>query len=346
MREENRKNRPFGIVDLAKMLNVSVATVSRAFRNTHDISPETRSMILDLAKTMEFQPNKSAAALASGKTKNIGIVLPFITNYYYAKVISGIQDYAYSKGYNIILFITNDDPKKEQELVSNIATNALDGLLVSIASSSHDFTYFDKLIKKGMPIVFFDKVPHEKNVSRVMQNDIRGAYDATAFLLSNGFRNIVHLTGPKNLKMTQQRLEGYKMALSEAEIPYNESMVAYSGFSREDGEQDVERLINNQVSFNAIFAANDRKAIGAILALKARGIKVGDEVAVIGFTNDPMGEIIEPTLTSIEEPAYEIGIKSCELLIKHIRIQHFDKRDIILPNKLIVRQSVALHREA
>lgn len=329
----------FGIKNIADMLGISVSTVSRALRDAHDISPETKNKVIALAKELNFKPNKNAAALASGSTKNIGVIIPFITNYYFGTVISGIQEEAYKLGYNIILFVTNDEVEREANLIYNLDITSLDGLLISISSNSTDTAHFQELIEKGLPIVFFDRAPSNIIASKVMQNDYEGAFLATKHLINKGHKHIAHLAGPEQLDFSKERLRGYLSALQKAHLSIRSEFILHSGFSEQHGYDDTMKLLNHDTVPDAIFAINDRKAVGAIQALKKSGIQVGKEIAVIGFTNDPISTIIEPNLTTIEEPAFEIGKQSCQLLIKHIKNKDFEPRSIIIPCNLIKRDS-------
>ncbi|QIH32938.1 MULTISPECIES: LacI family DNA-binding transcriptional regulator [Sphingobacterium] len=328
-----------GIKDIARMLQISVSTVSRAFRDTHDVNPETREKVLALAKKLNFKPNKNASALASGSTKNIGVIIPFITNYYFSMVISGIQEEAYERDYNVILYVTNDNVAREKTLLENLSTSSLDGLLISISSDSSTNAHFEQLMARGMPIVFFDRVPRDIRASKVVQDDFAGAMQATEYLIQQGYRRIAHIAGPENLQFTQQRLNGYLQALEQHDISVDKQLIVFSGFSQGQGVTDTQQLLALPDPPDAIFAANDRKAVGAILTIKQHGLRVGRDVGVIGFTNDPIAVVVEPNLSTIEEPAMEIGRKSCALLIRHIKNRDFEVQDIILPGKLIQRDS-------
>jgi LacI family transcriptional regulator len=327
------------IKDIARSLNISVSTVSRALRNAYDVNEQTREKVLALAAEMNYKPNFNATGLAQGRTHNLGIVLPTITNYYFSTVITGIQEVAYQNGYNITLFLTNDSYDRELSVINDLTVTSLDGLLVSISSDSKSCEHFQQMIDMGLPVVFFDRVPVDIKTSKVMQDDYNGSYAAVEHLIQNGYKKIAHIAGPKGLSFTEKRLKGYLAALKKYKLPYKEELVTFSDFSQECGEQDAHQLLDLKEKPDAIFAATDRKAIGAMLALKSRNIAIGKEFGVIGFTNDPMCTIISPTLSTIAEPAFEIGKKSCELLIKHITKKHFQPEEIVLPAKLIARQS-------
>lgn len=327
------------IRDIARELNISVATVSRAMRDTYDVSRATREKVLAKAVQMNYKPNFNAIGLAQRSTHTIGVILPSITNYYFSTVITGIQEVAYQENFNVVLYVTNDSPERELEIVRNLSLTSFDGLLVSISSASGACQHFEEVMNNGLPVVFFDRVPGGINSSKVMQDDFNGAFEAVEHLISNGYSRIAHITGPGNLELTAKRRAGYLAALTRHNIPFNEDLLIYSGFTQDCGEQDMYRLLEAPVMPDAVFAVNDRKAIGAMIALKKRGIEIGKEVGVIGFTNDPACDLISPSLTTIAEPAFEIGTVSCELLLKHIRKKYFLPRQITLPGKLITRAS-------
>jgi LacI family transcriptional regulator len=333
------KHRPVTIKDIAKALDISVATVSRALRDTYDVSQETREKVLQMAAHLKYKPNFNATGLVQRKTHTIGILLPAITNYYFSTVITGIQEVAYRNGFNIILFITGDSPERELEIVGDLSVNSLDGLLACISSPSDACAHFQEIIDNGLPVVFFDRAATSIQTSKVLQDDYNGAFEATVHLLQNGYRNIAHLAGPEVLTFTEARLRGYREALQQHGIAVDPGKIVYSGFAQVDGERAVNGLLNEGVVVDGIFAVNDRKAIGAMLALKKRGIQIGEEVGVIGFTGDPVCDLLAPTLSTIAEPAFEIGKRSCELLLKHIQKPSFSPEEVILPGKLIPGES-------
>lgn len=334
---------PTTIKDIARALQISVATVSRALRDTYDVSQETREKVLKKADELHYKPNIHAVGLAGGKSRNIGIILPFINNYYFSTVITGIQEVAYGEGYNIILFVTNDSSDREVQIIKGLNTQHLDGLLVSVSSNAGAAS-FENLLSDGLPIVFFDRVLPKIAASKVMQDDYNGAADAVSHLLKQGYRNIAHITGPKDLNFTAKRLKGYEDTLRHHGFPVRLEWTVHSGFSQNDGFRDMEQLLSLSNPPDAIFAVNDRKAVGAMLALKKHGITIGKEIGVIGFTDDPIAEIISPTLSTVAEPAYHIGKQACRLLINHITKNPFQPREEVLPGKLIVRESTDKHR--
>lgn len=328
------------IKDIAKALGISVATVSRALRDAYDVSPQTRQQVLDMATQMNYKPNFNATGLVKSSTHNIGVIIPAITNYYFSTVITGIQEMAQSKGYNIILYITNDSPELERKIAQDLSVSSLDGLLACVSSASDSCMHFQEIINDGLPVVFFDRVPEEMKGSKVMQDDYNGAYQAVQHLIESGYQRIAHITGPQGVFLTENRLRGYQDALRDNQLTSKPEWIVYSGFSQKAGESDIDVLFEeNNPKPDSIFAVNDRKAIGAIVALKRKNIAVGSEVGVIGFTNDPICEIISPTLSTVAEPAYDIGRTSCELLLKHITKSNFAGEEVVLAGALIKRES-------
>ncbi|MDM8174200.1 MULTISPECIES: LacI family DNA-binding transcriptional regulator [Olivibacter] len=327
------------IKDIARALNISVSTVSRALRDAHDVSLETKSKVEAMATALHYKPNFNAMGLANGKSHNIGIVLPFITNYYFSTVITGIQEAAYNNGYNIVLYVTNDSPERELAIINNLSIANLDGLLISTCCKTGD--HLQHLLRNKIPIVFFDRVIEKVETSKVVQDDYNGAFLATSHLVEQGYTKIAHIAGPRNLPLTEKRLTGYLDALKKHCLPIREEWIIASGFSQECGESDAMELLQlaKNMKPNAIFAVNDRKAVGASITLKKQGITIGKEIGIIGFTNDPISCLVSPSISTVAEPAFDIGFISCELLLKHITKKQTPCQEIILPAELIVRES-------
>ena len=325
--------------DIARELKISVATVSRALRNTYDVSGETKNVVLAKSKELNYRPNFNAMGLVNSKSHNIAVILPTITNYYFSTVITGIQNIAYKKGYNVILHVTDESPEREIIIAKELSLSSIDGLLVCVTSESDKCYHLLEIIDCGVPIVFFDRVAESINSSKVVQNDFEGAFTAVEHLIKNGYQKVAYIGGPKGLSFSRDRLSGYSSALKKYNLPICPEWIIHSEFTQLSGGLDTRQLLNCKNKPDAIFAVNDRKAIGAMVELKEKGIVIGREVGVVGFTNDPMSAIISPPLTTIEEPALEIGMQSCELLLKHISQKNFLPKKIVLKGKLIIRES-------
>ena len=330
-------NRYVTIKDIARALDISVATVSRALRDTYDVSENTRKLVLDAAKKMNYRPNFNATGLVKRSTHKIAVIIPSITNYYFSTVITGIQSFAASNGYQVILYLTNDSPEWETRTVRELSLSSIDGVLACVTSNTTNFEHFQELIDAGLPVIMFDRLVKSLSVSAVMQDDYNGACIATEHLIASGYERIAHITGPAKLSLTENRLRGFLDTLKKFNL--TSYGVQHSGFSKEDGERDINAIWSEANPPDAIFAVNDRKAVGAIIGLQKKGVEVGKQVGVIGFTNDPISEIIKPTLTTVAEPALEIGKIACQLLLKHIEKPTIANQEIILPAELIIRNS-------
>lgn len=325
------------IKDIAKALNISVATVSRAMRDTFDVSADTRKLVLDMAAQMNYRPNFNATGLVKRSTHKIAVIIPSITNYYFSTVITGIQEFALEKGYQVILYLTNDSPYWEAKIARELSPTSVDGILACITSKTTEFEHFHDLVDADLPVVFFDRVAKSVGTSVVLQDDYKGACMATEHLIQAGYQHIAHITGPLGLSLTQNRMKGYLDTLQKHHL--KSSGIIHSGFSDEDGKEDLKLLFSGGSKPDAIFAVNDRKGIGAIMWLREKHIQVGREVGVIGFTNDPVSKIVSPSLSTIAEPAFEVGQKSCEILIRHIEKPSYAIQEIILPTELVERES-------
>lgn len=338
-RSNDTRRRPATIKDIAKALDISVSTVSRAMRDTYDVGRETRARVLEMAQLLKYRPNLNATGLVKSSTKKLAVIVPAITNYYFSTVITGMKEVARENDFSLVLHISDDNEATEAEILKSFSPYSADGLLICLASDTTDTTLFSDLIEDGLPIVFFDRVPAQIKTSKVVQDDFDGAYTATKHLIQQGYQRIAHITGPKKLQLTKERLAGYRRALEEASVEVNPNFVIHSGFSQNHGFEDTNGLLNASNRPDAIFAVNDRKAIGAILACKQNQVTIGKDIGIVGFTNDPVSEIVSPSLSTMAEPAYEIGRKSCELLIKHIKKPSFDGEIVVLSNELMVRDS-------
>src|SRR5690606_6636234 len=326
---------PTTIKDIAKALNISVSTVSRALRDTYDVSAEIRQKVIQKAAELKYKPNFNARGLSQGRTHNLGIILPSINNYYFSTVITGILKTAYLHDYNIILYVTNDSAEREIDILDNLPISSMDGLLISTCCSHCGHI---EEVASNLPVVFFDRTG-ETAGSKVMQDDYNGAFEATSHLIRQGYRKIAHIAGPERQLFTKKRLNGYKAALAAHGMDVHEEWIIHSGFSQDDGQKDTSYLLSLPDPPDAIFAVNDRKAIGAMLTLKKHNIPIGSGIGVVGFTNDPVSEIISPSLTTMAEPAFDIGRIGCELLLKHIHKPNFAPQEVILPSELMVRES-------
>lgn len=333
------------IKDIARELGISPSTVSRALKDHPDISPETKKAVNELAEKLNYQPNIVALNLRQSKTNTLGVIIPEIVHFFFSTVISGIEDVAYSAGYNVILAQSNESLEREKTDIKALFNSRVDGMLMSISRETTSFDHIESIISKGVPIVFFDRVYNNDQLSKVVVDDLEGAKEATLHLIEQGCKRIAHLEGPPNLAISTQRLEGYLQALKQHKIPVNKELIQLCPFgSIEEGKSATEKLLNLKNPPDAIFASNDPAAMGSMQAIKERGLKIPHDIAVVGFSNWLFSSMMEPPMTTVDQPGFEMGQEAARLLIRHIEMAEKDDAEVtpetkILKTKLIVRAS-------
>ncbi|HRJ28519.1 MAG TPA: LacI family DNA-binding transcriptional regulator [Cyclobacteriaceae bacterium] len=333
------------IKDIARELGISPSTVSRALKDHPDISPDTKKAVNELAEKLNYQPNIVALSLRQSKTNTIGVIIPEIVHFFFSTIISGIEDVAYSAGYNVIITQSNESEAREILDMKALFNSRVDGMLMSVSRETTNFDHIEGMLAKGVPIVFFDRVYNTDQASKIIVDDFTGAKDATLHLIEQGCKRIAHIEGPPNLEISKQRLEGYKEALKENNIPFNKELIAIcpSG-TIEEGKKATEKLLALKNPPDAIFATNDPAAMGAMQAIKEKGLKMPKDIALVGFSNWFFSALMDPPLSSVDQPGFEMGQEAAKLLIRQIEKQDKDDLDIlpetkILKTRLIIRES-------
>ncbi len=334
------KNGLVTIKDIARELKISPSTVSRALKNHPDISEETKKAVNDLAAKLNYQPNAVALSLKQRRRSTIGIIIPEIVHYFFSSVISGIEDVAYDAGYNVIICQSNERYDREVANARTLLANRVDGILVSVSKETRDFSHFHNLKDNGVPLVFYDRVIPDFQADQIIIDDLDAAYRATKHLIEGGFREIFHFAGPQNLLIGQQRRDGYLKALKETGLEIvNSRIIEADNF--EKARLTVLNILENKLPIDGIFAVNDLTAIGAMQTLQKRGVKIPNEVAVVGFSDGRLSGITDPTLTSVDQHGYEMGSIATELLLKRIFSENRDYpfETKVLNANLIIRGS-------
>lgn len=332
------------IKDIAKELNVSSSTVSRALKDYPGISDETKKKVRDLAERMNYRPNAIALSLQKGRSFTIGVIIPEVVHFFFSTVISGIEEVAFARGYKVILTQTNEKLIREKSSIDTMLSNQIDGVLVSFSKETTNFDHFSNLLDKGFPIVFFDRVPEIPNAITVTVDDYSGAYEATKHLLQQGYRTIAHLSGPANLKISKERERGYSDALLNHGIAPDPSLIVECTKGTDDEAQKIttEILQTFPKKPDAFFANNDMAAVGAMLACKAAGLRVPEDVGIVGFSNWQFCSMIDPSLSSVAQPGFNMGAKATEILLdlieKKIALHEFTN-SVVLETELLIRKS-------
>ncbi|TDO28791.1 LacI family DNA-binding transcriptional regulator [Sediminibacterium goheungense] len=334
------------IKDIARELGLSTSTVSRALRDSYEISPETKKLVLEYAEKINYRPNPIALSLKEKRTRSIGIVVAEIANSFFSQIINGIESIAYDKGYNVIITQSHESFERELINVQYLASRSIDGLLISLASETRDLSHLKHLHERGYPIVFFDRIVDEINTHKVIVDNTKGGYDATTHLIKSGFKNIAALANAAYLSITRDRIGGYQAALEEHKMKQDPSLIKYclhGGLVYEEVEQALDSLFKQKKKPDAIFAAADKLTTNCLRYFKAKGIRVPEDIAVIGFSNIDLTELLSPSLSVVRQPAFEMGQVATELLLNLIEskrpVKDFDTR--MLQPDLFIRESTS-----
>ncbi|WP_421918894.1 LacI family DNA-binding transcriptional regulator [Marinifilum sp.] len=327
------------IKDIAKKLNLSISTVSRAFNDKYDIRKETKELILETAKELNYHPNPIAKKLIQQRSFNIGIVVPEFINDFFPKVIIGAQEILFEKGYQVLITQANQSIQMEKSNVKTLVDNMVDGLIISLMGDDN-VEYYQELIESGLPIVCFNRTNENLKTPKVIFDDYKWSFFATEHLIHEGYKRIYHLAGPSNLSLSKNRKLGFIDANKKHKIELTENQIVPAGFMMEDGKNAAEELIAKNDIPDAIFAANDPAAIGAMKVFKEHGYKIPEDIAFVGFSESGLALHVDPPLTSVEQPTTEIGRSIARLLIQQIENPNdFKPQTLILNGKLNIRQS-------
>lgn len=328
------------IKNIADELKLSASTVSRALNDHPDIHTETKRLVNTLAKELGYRPNIMARNLKSSRSNQIGVIVPEIRHDFFANALSGIEEVAYQKGYTVILAQSNEDKNREEINLNSMYLHRVAGVIVSISQTTTNSAHFKKLLDKGVKMVFFDRVCNDLNVSTVHIDDLQSSYEVVKYLIKKGYKKIVHFAGPQNLEICKNRKLGYEKALNDSQSSYS-PIIIEGGMHESNGYAHIDKMFEMKINECAIFAVNDPVAVGAVKRLKEIGIKIPEQVGIVGFSNNPITEMISPQLTTVEQPAFEMGKRAAEILIKEIEEDddNLAPSDLKLETKLIVRES-------
>lgn len=333
------------IKDIAKALGISVATVSRALNGSHEIHPLTQERVLAKAKELRYKPNIQARNLLKRRSNMIGVVVPEFVTFFFPEIIIGIQEVVNKLGYQVLISQSNESSTLEARNVEMLEASMVGGMIVSVAKDCRNIDLYQRLINERMPVVFVNRVISELQASQVVIDDRKWAFKVTEHLIKCGYRRIAHLAGNNHLSVTKERMQGYMDALAAYGIETQEKLIMYVGVQQDRAKAGIDYLMNLKEKPDAIFAINDPIAVGCMLELKKRGIRVPEDIAIAGFSESPIGRIMG--LTSVFQPTIEIGRKAAELLLKQIKDYNAPVETITLDAKLNIRHStLPLHKRS
>ncbi len=327
------------IKDIAKLLGISKSTVSRALSEHLDVNTETRKKILEVAQKMNYQPNTIALNLKQQRTNTIGVIIPETMNRFFTKAIAGIQRIANLAGYNVIICQSDESYLAEKNNLRSLIAARVDGILISVSEETDRIDQFDSLLQKKLPVVFFDRIVEDLDTSKVITDNYEIAFEGTEHLIQQDCKRIALVSGPQNLYNSRNRLKGYKDALAKHGLSVQESYIIHSHFKGGNVEEYTQHLINLPQRPDGIFAINDYAAIEMMHIIKKNGLQIPKDIAVLGFNNENVGKFIEPSLSTIDLSAYDMGSAAAEILIDQIKDPDHPVQKKLIKSSLIIRES-------
>ncbi len=330
--------------EIAQQLNISITTVSKALKNYADVSPATKSAVLELAKKLHYTPNSFAINLRTSESRLIGLIIPEVVHHFFSSIVNGIVAEAEKNDYLVIILQSNESVAMEKKQVELLINKRVDGILLSLSNESNNDEHIKEILRKEIPLVQFDKISKLINSSKVIINDQKAAAEAVQHLIDQGCTKIAHIRGPENPQNAIDRFLGYKKTLERNKIKFDPTLVyTCKGAGFDEGFEFMKQIISEHPDVDGVFAVTDMVAVGAITFLKDCNINVPNQVAIIGFSNWFMSQIITPKLSSVDQPSYKMGVQAFQLLLKEIKCKKsgavFVPETIELKTKTIIRES-------
>jgi DNA-binding LacI/PurR family transcriptional regulator len=332
-------DKPATIKDIAKKLNISISTVSRAIRNASDVNSDTKKAVMALSEELHYQPNRLALSLRQKQTHTIGVIVPNL-DYVLSMMVRGIDEVALEAGYTVMVCQSNESFGREIVNTRRLLDSLVDGFIISVSSETKSFEHFKKIQERNIPMVVFDRVTPDLVAPSVRLDNESGGFMATEHLLEQGFKRIAILAGPKNLGISNSRMEGYLNALKKYKIKKDNELIIHCDFNQDYAYFATKELLAMKKRPDAIFTISDRMAIGAMLAIKEKGLKMPGDIGLVGFNNEPVVNLVTPAITSVEMSAFELGKAAAKLFIETMH-HHGDMpaQEQILKPRLVIRES-------
>ncbi|KAA2240017.1 LacI family transcriptional regulator [Chitinophaga agrisoli] len=326
------------IKELARDLNLSTSTVSRAFRGNSDINAQTKERILARARELNYQPNLYASSLREKKSNTIAIIVPELANNFFSQAIKGIEKIARSKGYHTLIYVTDDEYQLEVSFIDDLSNGRVDGIIMSASGESKDHNYLNKLKKKHMPLVFFDRVYDDIDVAKVTTNDYESSFNATKHLIDAGCGKVAFLVINKSLSIGKMRLQGYVDALAAAGIPYKKELIIDCSNDHKKNYNILSKVLTT-IKPDGLFASVERLAIASYYVCQDLGINIPKKVKVISFSSLEIAPLLNPSLTTITQPARDLGVHAAQLLFKSLESGEPAHEHVVLKSKIMPRRS-------
>jgi LacI family transcriptional regulator len=333
------KKRPVSLKDLADELGVSISTVSRALKDNPIISPELTQIVKALAIARNYIPNPLAMGLLRQQTKMIGVIVPDLVTHFYSSIISGIEEVAKENGYYILIASSNESLEKEKEAVENLLKTRVEGIIACISQETNSFEHFNKLIQNEIPLVFFDRVAELLKAPSVTVDGSQAAENVTRHFYENGCRHIAYISGPEHLNISKHRKQGYLNGLKECGLDFNPKLLVETNLNAVDATLATQKLLSLKPLPDAIFGINDTVVFAAMKEIRKHKLKIPEDIALVGFTDEFHSTVVEPTLTSVTHPTLQMGREAARLFFEQIEKGTNSSEEIVLPTNLIIRES-------
>ncbi len=329
------------IKDIANVLNISPAAVSKAMHDDPRISTKTKAAVKRVAKDLNYQPNHLASALRKGKSNLVGVIVPRTNSNFFSSVVQSMEEVLNKAGYNIIITQSNESFKKECSNIDTLLFTQVDGIIASMANETVDLSYFEKVKSKGIPLILFDRGENDLNVDYVGINDYDSSHMIVEHLIEKGCKRIAHIGGFRRTRIFNNRIKGYVDAISKNNLPMDTSLLIESDLTLEDGRDKMTALLQLEHRPDAVYVASDNAALGALQVLTEEGVNVPNDMRLVGFGNEPFTSLVTPTITSIDQHSSEIGRLAAETFLKRVEMPELKQtlNKIILDAKLVIRDS-------
>jgi DNA-binding LacI/PurR family transcriptional regulator len=327
------------IKDIARILGISKSTVSRALTEHSDVNAETRKKVLAIAQELQYQRNSIALNLKKQRTNTVGVIIPETGNPFFSRAVSGIQKIANDQGYNVMVCQSNECYVTEKSILKSLLATQVDGLLISISRETDNTDHFETLLQKKIPVVFFDRICKALDTSQVFTDNYDIAFEATQYLIRKGCTRIATITGPRHLYTSFNRFQGYMDALTKNNLEFNPDYLLLADFRKESIQAYTHHLINLPERPDAIFAMNDLIAIEMMHIIKKQGLRVPHDIAILGFNNELISQFVEPSLSTIEHPAHDIGAAAAGILLSQIKDPDTKPQKKLIRSRLVIRES-------
>lgn len=330
---------PITIKDLAKRLNISVSTVSRALRNTTDINADTKRAVLELAAALHYKPNVMAQGLVKRKTKIIGVIVPVIHSNYFSEALSGMSEVASEFDYHLMFCQSNENAEEEIRCIKKLLACHVDGLLISVSKDTVNSAELERVKQMEIPIVMFDRTLSQFPCNKVVVDEYEGAFRAVEHLIKKGCKRIAHIAGPSNTSVSINRMNGYLDAMTQYKLELGDHLVYHCEAFEDNAIDAIKKILRLKPLPDGIFFINDLSAIAAMKYMKKKGIRIPGDIRVAGFNDDPVSDMIEPSLTTVMQPGYEVGKLAMRMIVDEIDTPRNDYQTITLRTQLIIRES-------